>query len=65
MNLQKRKARAKARAKTGNLTRMGVPRTVSKWAYMSEWRAPERMPSIRVWQSVNRSPRARWQWENA
>lgn len=66
MNILKRQIRAKARAKTNNLTRMGVvPRTVSKWAYMSEWRAPLRMMTIRVWQAVNRSPRARAQWENA
>jgi hypothetical protein len=37
MNLQKRQARAKARAKTMRLRRTGVPCTASKWGWMGTW----------------------------
>lgn len=40
MNLLARQARAKARVKTMNLRRTGVPCTASKWGYMSEWKGP-------------------------
>lgn len=39
MNLLARQARAKARVKTMNLRRTGVPCTASKWGYMSEWKS--------------------------
>ena len=39
MNLANRQARAKARVKTMNLRRTGVPCTASKWGYMSEWKS--------------------------
>lgn len=40
MNLLARQARAKARVKTMNLRRTGVPCTASKWGYMSDWKGP-------------------------
>lgn len=51
MNLQKRQARAKARAKTMRLRRTGVPCTASKWGWMGTWRGggltPGEVQSIR------------------
>ncbi|MDR5728037.1 MAG: hypothetical protein RB191_11490 [Terriglobia bacterium] len=40
MNLINRQARAKARVKTMNLRRTGVPCTASKWGYMPDWKGP-------------------------
>ena len=37
MNLIKRQARAKARAKTMRLRRQGVPCTASKWGWQGTW----------------------------
>jgi hypothetical protein len=52
MNQIKRQARAKARAKTNRLVRMGVPFTVSKWHYMSTWRYPG---TPGEWQSMRKT----------
>jgi hypothetical protein len=38
MQIQKRAARPKRRAKTMRLRRMGVPCTASKWGWMGTWR---------------------------
>ena len=37
MNLRKRQARAKARAKSMRIRRRGVEHFASKWGYMSNW----------------------------
>jgi hypothetical protein len=51
MNLHKRQARAKARAKTMRLRRTGVPCTASKWGWMGAWRGggltPGEVQSVR------------------
>ena len=43
MQLQKRQARAKARAKSNRLVRQGVPFTHSKWHVLSEWTHPKHL----------------------
>lgn len=53
MNLINRQIRAKARAKTNNLSRMGVPFTVSKFGYQSDWKTG--YSSIREWQSIRKT----------
>jgi hypothetical protein len=62
VNIKNRQARAKARAKTMQLRRMGVPCTPSKWGYMSEWNPPMSMlPGRRMthisWQSYRKRAR--------
>lgn len=51
MTNQKRRVRAKARAKTMRLRRQGVPCTASKWGWMGTWRGggltPGEVQSIR------------------
>lgn len=67
MNQIKRQARAKARAKTVRLARQGVPFTVSKWHYMSEWKGPgnpRRLTPGEV-QSNRRLARYGAQWDDS
>lgn len=61
MNQINRQARSKARAKTMRIqrwtkskapskpTKLGVPFTVSKWGYMSQWKPPmSALPGVRM-----------------